>query len=424
MLIIVVICNVVAHVKLNCYNTAGCKTCNVSPFCHYKLNTVLVFRSTNSSNTLPRNTTHTKEANIMLPRNPIISQHHNYYNTDDMILNNRSIKSFVVQPIPPTLESINNRDYSAFQQSSGHRITFDYIKKSIDLAIPYTEEDLRMAASNSNNFSTAHTLRNRSEFYTADPHYNSYKSPILMDGFTYCEASALMVEVIFNLKYISTAGGKQKKLESIKDTWLCFHHGRTVMNMYPGDPHQHIIIAVFNFSNQCSTANDNHYEFRAVNNEFHYSLSLEFLPYFRVQRYYLSMCIFLSKAIEQQVIAFINYYYFHGVQHFVFNINGNLNYWRKLLKVYSDHGIVDIVDFEFPNNRWLHEQQVVMNSCNRRYRYTTQYMIQCDVDEFFLPLNSKWRVVDVVRLYSSAYPDIDAFSVKHALIIILRIGSQ
>ena len=157
-----------------------------------------------------------------------------------------------------------------------------------------------------------------------------------------------------------------------------------------------------------------------MKNNFHYSLNLEYLPYFRLPRYYLSMCIFLSKAIEQQVIAFINYYFFHGVQHFVFNINGNLNYWKKLLKEYSDHGIVDIIDFEFPNNIPFNEQQVVMNSCNRRYRYTSRYMIQCDVDEFFLPLNPKWRIIDVVRLYSSAYPNIDAFSVFISLLFLLN----
>ena len=116
-------------------------------------------------------------------------------------------------------------------------------------------------------------------------------------------------------------------------------------------------------------------------------------------------------APVREVIAFINHYFFHGVQHFVFNINGQLDYWKKALKKYNDHGIIDIVDFTFPNKKPFHEQQVVMNSCNRRYRYATQFMIQCDVDEFFLPLNPRWRIIDVVRLYDLAYPNMDAFSV-------------
>ena len=123
------------------------------------------------------------------------------------------------------------------------------------------------------------------------------------------------------------------------------------------------------------------------------------------------MGIFIKKALEKQVIAFINHYFFHGIQHFVFNINGNLEYWSKVLKRYSDHGIVDVVDFEYPTLKSFYDQQVVMNSCNRRFRYATQFMIQCDVDEFFLPLNPKWRIVDVVRLYDSVYPEMDAFSV-------------
>ena len=82
-----------------------------------------------------------------------------------------------------------------------------------------------------------------------------------------------------------------------------------------------------------------------------------------------------------------------------------------MLKRYSDHGIVDVIDFEFPVKRKAYDQQVVMNSCNRRLRYATQFMIHDDVDEFFLPLNPKWRIVDVVQMYDSLYPELDAFSV-------------
>ena len=407
-------------IEQNCYSTIENMAPYLSAFHLIELSSSIVFRSTITRKIQPFKTTNDTQSNINEPRDSIIIQRYQKQYSDDLIRKNRSKYNFVIEPIPPTLESICSKDKASCEHSKSVTQVYDIFKKTIDLSIPYTENELRLAANNSKSISTAHTCRNRSEFYAADPLYKTFKSPLLMDGFTYCEGSALIVEAIFNLKYLNSVHKKQRKLVYIKDTWLCTHKGMTVKSNYPRDPHQHIIIAVFNFSNQCSTAHDNHYEFRAVKSKFHYSLNLEYLPYFRLPRYYLSMCIFLSKAIEQQVIAFINYYFFHGVQHFVFNINGNLNYWKKLLKEYSDHGIVDIIDFEFPNNIPFNEQQVVMNSCNRRYRYTTRYMIQCDVDEFFLPLNPKWRIIDVVRLYSSAYPNIDAFSVFISLLFLLN----
>ena len=334
---------------------------------------------------------------------------------------------FDVQPIPPRLEYICSKDSLSINHTSISTLPINTLRDSINISIPYSVEELRLAANKSVSFSTAHTYRNRSEFYTADPYFSSHNAPILMDGFTYCDGSTLFVEAIFNLRYLHYVIGNEKKIESMKDIWICIHHGMTAQSYYPLDPHNHIIIAVFNFTNQCLSASDHHYEFRSVNTHYYYSLDLEFLPYYHVQRYYLSMCIYISKAFERQVIAFLNYYYFHGIQHFVFNINGNLEYWQKLLKVYSDHGIVDIVDFVFPESKRYHDQQVIMNSCNRRYRYTTQFMIHCDVDEFLLPLNPNWRIVDVVRLYSSSFPNIDGFSVgndrsiKNRYVIIIYI---
>ena len=320
--------------------------------------------------------------------------------------------SINAQPIPPTLDKIQTKLNHLKRKALGHdALSIDDFRKSFDVSIPYSELQLRQAANRSINFSTTHAKRNRSEFYTADPNYKSHKAPLLMDGFSYCEGSNLMVEVLFNLKYMYDEVDREIVIASMKDTWICIHHGITVQSEYPLDPHKHVIITVFNFTNQCSTADDHHYEIRAVEGKYNYSLNLEFLPYFQTQRFYISMCIFIKKAPEKQVIAFINHYFFHGIQHFVFNINGNLEYWSKVLKRYSDHGIVDVVDFEYPSLKGFYEQQVVMNSCNRRFRYATQFMIQCDVDEFFLPLNPKWRIVDVVRLYDSVYPEMDAFSV-------------
>ena len=253
--------------------------------------------------------------------------------------------SFIVQPIPPTLDVIEAKINQLRRKVLGRdSLSIDDLRKSFDVSIPYSELHLRQAAYRSISFSTTHAKRNRSEFYTADPNYKSHKAPLLMDGFSYCEGSNLMVEVLFNLKYMYDEVDREIVIASMKDTWICIHHGITVQSEYPLDPHKHVIITVFNFTNQCSTADDHHYEIRAVEGKYNYSLNLEFLPYFQTQRFYITMCIFIKKALEKQVIAFINHYFFHGVQHFVFNINGNLEYWSKVLKRYSDQTSMEILN--------------------------------------------------------------------------------
>ena len=288
----------------------------------------------------------------------------------------------------------------------------DYLRKTFNVTVPYTEDELRQSAINSNNYSTVYQKWKRQEYYSADPNFQSHKAPLLMDGFSYCDGSTLVVEILMNLRYMIDEEGKEKAYSCISDTWICTHQNVSVSNWYVTDPYKNVIILVFNFTNQCITANESNYSIRALNNGFNYSLNLEFLPHFKTQRYYLSMCVFLDNAPERQVTAFINHYFFHGVQHFIFNINGNLEYWTNVLKEYSNHGIVDVIDYTFPNRTRFHEQLVVMNSCNRRNRFSTKFLIQCDVDEFFLPLNPKWRIVDVVRLYDIVYPEMDAFNVR------------
>ena len=287
----------------------------------------------------------------------------------------------------------------------------DYLRKSLNVTVPYSEDELRQSAIRSNNYSTVYQKRRRQEFYSADPNFQSHKAPLLMDGFSYCDGSTLVVEILMNLRYMIDSEGKEKAYSCISDTWICTHQNVSVSNWFVTDPYKNVIILAFNYTDQCSTANDSHYRIRALNNGFNYSLNLEYLPHFKTHRYYLSMCVFLDNAPERQVIGFINHYFFHGVQHFIFNINGNLDYWTKVLKEYSDHGIVEVIDYTFPNRTRFHEQLVVMNSCNRRNRFSTTFLIQCDIDEFFLPLNPKWRIIDVVRLYDMVYPEMDAFNV-------------
>ena len=316
------------------------------------------------------------------------------------------------RPKPSGNQILSPSHSNCTKELSNDEISYiDYVRKSLNVTVPYSEDELRQLAIRSNNYSTIYQKKRREEFYSADPNYKSHKAPLLMDGFSYCDGSTLFVEIFMNLRYLIDLEGKEKALSCISDSWICTHQNVSVSNWYVTDPYKKVIILVFNFTNQCSTANDHHYSIRALNNGFNYSLNLEFLPHFKTQRYYLSLCVFLEYAPEKQVIAFINHYYFHGVQHFILNINGNLEYWTNVLQKYSDHGIVEIIDFTFPNHSHFNEQLVVMNSCNRRNRFSTTFLIQCDVDEFFLPLNPKWRIVDVVRLYDMVYPKMDAFNV-------------
>ena len=279
------------------------------------------------------------------------------------------------------------------------------------VSVPYSEEELRSAAMRSTNESTVWVGRPRYEFYRADPDFQSGHAPLLMDAFSYCEGSTLVVEALFNLRYMYVASGRTKTRESMRHVWVCSHAGKTERNIYVHDADKHVIITEYKFNDSCHLANDHFYEIRSLNASYSYALNIEFLPDFRQQRYYLSLCTSIEQAPLSQVIAFINHHFFHRVQHFVFYINGLLPYWRTQLKTYADHGIVELVDFTYPNHGPFYEQAIALNSCNRRYRYATQFMIYCDVDEFFLPVNPRWRVVDIVKMYDEVFPFVDAFSV-------------
>lgn len=78
-------------------------------------------------------------------------------------------------------------------------------------------------------------------------------------------------------------------------------------------------------------------------------------------------------------------------------------------------GVLDVVDMEYQNHRAFREQQVALQICNRHYRYASQFVIYNDIDEFFLPLNTSERIVDVVSKYDRLYPSARAFIVSSPL---------
>lgn len=286
------------------------------------------------------------------------------------------------------------------------------LRKLMNTTIPYTEDELRQAVYHSSNRSSISINRPRYEFYASDPEFENYTHPLLMDGFSYCEGTTLVVEALFTIRYMYIPIGRLNTLEYVKDKWICEHHGKNASNIFRYDSYKQMIITEYKFMNSCHLGNDHSYILYDISHPYQYHITLEFLPDFTQQRYYLSLCTSIEKAPPNQVLAYIHHHFFHGVQHFAFYLNGQFNFWKKVLQPYANTGLVDLIDFTFPHHRPFFEQTTIINSCARRYRYTSQFMIFSDVDEFFLPINTTWRIIDVIKLYNQVFPTVDAFSVS------------
>ena len=252
--------------------------------------------------------------------------------------------------------------------------------------------------------------RPRSEFYTISGADMTHWTPLLMDAFSYCEHGSLVVEVIFNVKYIFKDKGKSRGKAVLAEEWKAVYDGEIASNELPSDYHRHSILCQFRFPNACS--NGTHmFDVFSIPSYYHYQITPFHIPHFTEQRYYLSACTSIDKSPPGQVKTWINYYYFHGVEHFTIYLNDRVAKWRSILRRYVEQGLVDLMEFTYYRHRTLYEQASALNSCNRRYRYASKLVIYNDVDEFFLPQREDWRIVDVVRLYDETFPLIDAFRV-------------
>jgi hypothetical protein len=99
----------------------------------------------------------------------------------------------------------------------------------------------------------------------------------------------------------------------------------------------------------------------------------------------------------------------NGVEHFTFYLNDNEDYWWNCLSNLERRGIVSLVNFTFPHHRQFYEQQAAMNSCGRRSRYTTRYLVQCDIDEFMVSFDPNYTLLDYVHFYEERNPKVSAF---------------
>ena len=313
------------------------------------------------------------------------------------------------QPIPPLFSPLPSQLYEMKEKkrkSVFNKKKLDRNRSIMNPVVPYTEEQLRKAVLSTSFNSTVTMNRPRARFYEADPQWKTRKNPLLMDAFSYCVNNELIVEIFFNTKYL------RNHKAWTKNAWTCYHDGMSAKNMKHPIAKKFRVLTLFRFPGQCNNPQNQEYRVRYAPLNTTYTLSIEFLPDFTRQQFYLSACSMIENVPLGMVRMYINHYFFHGVQHFVFYINGHLYQWREWLSRYIDYGLVELVDFTFPNHKPFYEQDSMLTSCARRYRYNTQFMIFNDVDEFFHPMNSTWRIIDVLDLYNHTFPYADSYSVR------------
>ena len=230
-----------------------------------------------------------------------------------------------------------------------------------------------------------------------------------MDHFAYCMDNHVVVEAIFNVKYLQQS--REAVISICKSPVIAVLGNEQVYNTMTFDPHYYTIISVFPFKRSCHKPIQQVVVHHAASNAT-YSFSPRMIPRFLEKRYYLSMCTSVSNSNVDRVKMWLYYYYYHGVEHVTIMANEGFNHWREDLKSFVSRGVLDVVDMEYINHEGFKEQQVAHQICNRHYRYASQYVIYNDIDEFFLPLNVSERIVDVLSRYDRLYPSACAFIVS------------
>ncbi|OAO13630.1 hypothetical protein AV274_4674 [Blastocystis sp. ATCC 50177/Nand II] len=293
--------------------------------------------------------------------------------------------------------------------SPGDKEKLDVARKNL-IPKPATAKGLRDDLARGFEKLTIFDNRPRSDFYTVSNANVTQDKPILMDAFTYCENDHLHLDAIFNIKYFVVTMKKRVAYKSLDDLWSAEYRGVVVRNEMKKDNHKHTIVGTFTFPFGCDR-HDGNFTVFSNSTHFSYSFAPSFIPSFTTPRYYLSACTSIDFSPHFQVLTWINHHYYEGVQHFTFYLNGRVADWQRLLRPYVEKGLVDVVEYTYPNHRFLFEQNSALNACHRRYRYASRFVLYNDVDEFMLPLNRTWRLVDVVRLYDTSFPQAEAFRV-------------
>ena len=249
-----------------------------------------------------------------------------------------------------------------------------------------------------------------STYYYQVSHASERQIPILMDSFSYCENNHLHLDAVFNLKYLSS-----NRKRFLKGRITASFNGETVHNSIGLDHHNHIILSSFAFKSSCSSK-DSQFSIKIPNVHDSYVFVAPYAPKPEQPMFYLSMCTSISSIRFELVQTWIEYHLANGIEHITIYANDRYSYWKNQLYEYIDNGVLSLLEFSFIHHSPFKEQQVALSSCNRRYRRVSKFVIFNDVDEFFMPIDSKMRVVDVVKQYDHLYPNADSFQVNSAYV--------
>ena len=233
--------------------------------------------------------------------------------------------------------------------------------------------------------------------------------PVLMEAFTYCQEDDLLFNSVINLFYLGENSKYRKAYRFSKCTAQL--DGVVANDTMVDDPLSRVIVSAFRFPGMCSSQNrEIAITCDTINNT--YRITPVHIHYENTTRYYLSVCTSIANVSPLLVRAWIYYYFANGVEHFTFYLNEQQEFWKKVLRDFQQTGLVDLLDFEYKYHISHRDQEAALESCNLRYRNTSKFVIYNDIDEFFVPMNPKWRIVDVVHLYDTLYPKADAFRVN------------
>lgn len=232
--------------------------------------------------------------------------------------------------------------------------------------------------------------------------------PVLMDSFAYFENASLVVEAIFNLKYLRVSGEEKGKIaRSLCEARL---GNKIVNNSMEPDPHGHTILTVFTFDRALWHWNMDVSILHVYTNTY-YSIRPTIVQNFTDSRYYLSSCTSIATVPLDRVRMWLYWYYYQGVEHTTIFANEHYQYWKSVLDPFIQKGVLEVIDMEFPNHGYLKEQQVVLQSCNRHYRFASRFVIYNDIDEFFIPLDMQKTVRSLVTQFDCDCPNAIAFRV-------------
>ena len=180
----------------------------------------------------------------------------------------------------------------------------------------------------------------RQSYYEAS-YGESGSKPVLMDHFAYCTDNHVVVEAIFNVRYLQQS--REAVISICKSPITAVIGNERVGSAMTFDPHFRTIISVFPFKRSCHKPIHQVVVYHSISNAT-YSFSPRMIPRFSEKRYYLSMCTSVSNSNVDRVKMWLYYYYYHGVEHVTIMANERLKQWKEDLKAFVSRGVLDVID--------------------------------------------------------------------------------